>query len=363
MEQIIDAMGILDLIPTPAFCVKDGIVVKVNDGAMSRMIEVGSPVEELLKTGSEEYAAFEGGCLYLNVSVDVSSQTMGMSVRKVQGVDVFALEQDGELAELNAMALAAQELREPMAGLMITADHLLPALENQNDPAVQKQIARMNRSIYQILRMLGNMSDAARYATDDGKNQEVLELGSVISEVFEKTQTLVEKTGIRLTYEGLTEPVYSLADGEKLERAIYNMISNAVKFTPKGGLIQAKLTCRGKKLYLSVRDNGSGIAERMRGNIYSRYTREPGVEDGRYGIGLGLVLVRSIASAHGGTVLVDHPDGIGTRITMSLSIRQNKGTTVRSPGFRVDYAGERDHGLMELAECLPTELYDTDEIN
>lgn len=360
MEQVFNALEILDFIPTPAFGVKDGVVVKVNRGAMSRMIEVGTRVEELLKTGSEEYADFKSGCLYLNV--DVCSQTMGMSVRRIHDMDVFSLEQCSDMAELNAMALAARELREPMAGLMITAEYLVTELEKLEDTDIRDQVARMNRGFYQILRMLGNMSDAPRYAADNGDHQEMLEIGSVIREVFEKAQTLVEQAGLRLSFEGLSEKIYTLADSEKLERAIYNIISNAVKFTPKGGLIQGKLACRGKKLYLSVRDNGSGIPMELCGSIYSRYTREPGLEDGRFGIGLGLVLVRSVASAHGGTVLVDRPDDVGTRITMSLSIRQSKTAAVRSPRFRVDYAGERDHGLMELAECLPTEAYETDKI-
>lgn len=360
MEQFLNALEILDFIPTPAFCVKDGVVIKVNSGAMSHMIEVGTPVEDLLKTGREEYADFKSGCLYLNINV--CSRTMGMSVRKVQDMDVFSLEQVGDQEGLNAMALAARELREPMAGLMITGEHLLPELQKLGNADIDAQVARMNRCFYQILRMLGNMSDAPHYAAGSGKNQEMVELGSVISEVFDKAQTLVEQAGLHLTFEGVSDPVYTLADSEKLERAIYNIISNAMKFTPQGGLIQGKLVCKGKKVYLSIRDNGSGIAKELRGSIYSRYIREPGLEDGRFGIGLGLVLVRSVASVHGGTVLVDHPDGVGTRITMSLSIRQDKTATVRSPRFRVDYAGERDHGLLELAECLPTEAYQTDKI-
>jgi len=60
---------------------------------------------------------------------------------------------------------------------------------------------------------------------------------------------------------------------------------------------------------------------------------------------------------HGGTVLIDHPRGKGTRVTLTLALRQNTEGSLRSPALRVDYAGERDHGLIELADCLPAELY------
>ena len=69
-------------------------------------------------------------------------------------------------------------------------------------------------------------------------------------------------------------------------------------------------------------------------------------------------VIRTAAAHHGGAVLIDQPEGVGTRITMTMSIRQSKQATLRSNVLRVDYAGERDHGLIELSECLPTELYE-----
>ena len=92
--------------------------------------------------------------------------------------------------------------------------------------------------------------------------------------------------------------------------------------------------------------------------MFSRYLRQPALEDSRYGIGLGMVLIRTAAANHGGAVLIDQPEGTGTRITMTLSIRQSKETVLRSNILRVDYAGERDHGLIELSDCLPAELYE-----
>ena len=86
------------------------------------------------------------------------------------------------------------------------------------------------------------------------------------------------------------------------------------------------------------------------------------VEDSRYGLGLGMVLIRSTAAVHGGTVLVDHPEGSGTRITVSFAIHQGE-ATLRSPRMRIDYAGERDHGLIELSDVLPAHLYRSELIN
>jgi K+-sensing histidine kinase KdpD len=131
-----------------------------------------------------------------------------------------------------------------------------------------------------------------------------------------------------------------------------------LKFTPSGGTVTATLTRRGSKLYLSIQDSGSGIAEHLRRTAHSRFLREPSLEDSRFGIGLGMVLIRSTAALHGGTLLIDQPDSGGTRVTMSLQIRQSKNTILRDTNMlRIDYAGERDHGLLELSDVLPAELY------
>ena len=351
MNQITDAMDMVDHLRQPAFCVQDGTIVKVNPAASARMIQSGTPMGQILKTGLEEYREFSDGCLYLTLKV--CDQELGFSVSRKNGFDLFQLEQDTQSPELQSLALAARELREPLAGIMISADHLFP--ENSDDPAINTQIARINQGLYQMLRLISNMSDAGRYATTGSVSMEVKNVSAMLDEVFTKAAALVEQAGIRLEYIGIADPIYSLVNAELLERAVLNIVSNALKFTAAGGTIQAKAHRRGNKLYLSILDSGSGLPEHTRSNLFSRYTREPGLEDGRFGIGLGFVIIRSAAQQHGGTVLVDQSGG--TRVTLTLSIRPGSADQVRSPILRVDYAGERDHGLLELSDVLPSELY------
>lgn len=353
MEENKETMGMLDLMIRPVFCVKDQKIIKVNPAAQGLLLTVGSDISALLHTGAEEYAAFSGGCLYL--MLNIGGQCCGASVTRVEDYDVFVLEQDADQAELRSMALAARELREPLANVMITADRLFPLSALEEDPQTREQVARLNRGLFQMLRILGNMSDAGHSMVVS--QQETQDIGSLFDEIFEKAETIVRHTGLTLAYEGLREQVLCLADGEQLERAVLNILSNAIKFTPKGGTIEANLTRKGRYLRLSVQDSGSGIAENVRGSVFGRYLRQPALEDSRFGIGLGMVLIRSAAANHGGAVLIDQPGGKGTRITLTLAIRQKSDAVLRSPVMRVDYAGERDHALVELSDCLPVELY------
>lgn len=361
MEHTEDSITLLNQIPSPAFFVRDNIITAVNSSAMMRGITEGSGISSMIEIGQDEYTAFHGGCLYLTLRIcDVSCS---VSVTQTGDQHLFVLEQDGDQAELQSMALAAKALRTPLSNVMTVADRLFPLADQNESPESQEQVARINRGLYQMLRIICNMSDAYLYGIDASARMEIREVNSLLREFFEASAPLIAHTGITLRYTGLTEPVYSLVDAEKLERAVGNILSNAVKFSSKGSTIEAGLVRHGKRLYLTVRDNGQGIPAYLRGTIFHRYLREPGVEDSRFGIGLGMVLIRRAAAVHGGTVLMELAENNGLQLTMTMQIRQNSDSGVRSPRLLVDYAGERDRRLLELADCLPAELYRKENVN
>lgn len=356
MEERNEINTVLELLLQPAFRVEEGVISHVNRAATGYFLTVGQPIEPMILNGQEEYAQFQGGNLYLTLSIE--GNQVGASVARLENADIFTLEQASEVPQLQTLALAAMELREPLSGMLSLAERMLPSIAK--DDALSAQAAQMNRRLYQLQRIIGNMSDAAAYAQPQPEPEEYVEICGFLEEILEKTAALGAQAGIRLEYEVPREMICTLADSDKLERAVYNLLSNAMKFAPQGAVIQAKLVRKNARLYFSVTNPG-GVAE-PQGNIYTRFLREPAVEDPRNGVGLGMVIVRSTAALHGGAVLMEQTE-VGTRITMSLRIRQSRSAVVRSPILRIDYAGERDHGLMELADVLPASLYSTDNVN
>lgn len=355
MEEQKDMLEMIEMMTEPSFCVKEGHIILLNRAARQLLIEPGTPIAELLPPDSQEYSQFQGGCLHLNMTV--SDQCYSASVRRINDCDIFRLEQDADQLQLRTMALVAMGMRMPLSDVMTTAEQLFSTLEQLDDPVTRAKVAQINRGLNQLHRLACNMSAAAQYTSDTAPRMSCRDICAVLEEIFDHAQTLINQSGITLQYTGPKEPILCLINEERLERAVYNIISNSLKFTPKGGCIDAKLTRRGKKLYLSVRDNGTGIPDSMIGSIHNCYQRQPGVEDSRHGLGLGMLLLRTAASAHGGTVLIDHPEGGGTRITMTIAIRTERGYNLRSDVLSVDYAGERDHALVELSDILPPELY------
>lgn len=357
MEERKEHTAMLDLMLRPAFSVKDGIICHVNQAAEQFLIPTGVQIAPMILMGAEEYAEFTGGCLYLTLGM--GEIQLGACVVRMDGCDIFMPEKAMEPSELRAMALAAKVLREPLAGIVTAAERIFPVVSSEENPTLSAHTAQANRRLYQMQRIICNMSDAAAYAQPDSGRMEYTEICGFLEEIFVKAADLVTHAGLTLRFALPREAIYTLADRERLERSVYNLLSNAMKYTPHGGTIQAELVCRNRRLYLSISDEGPGVDGQ---NIYTRFLRDPMIEDSRFGLGLGMVLVRSTAAAHGGAVLIDQPAGRGTRVTMTLSLRQPKTTQVRSPILRIDYAGERDHGLLELADVLPAELYSSENL-
>lgn len=350
MEQDNITVSLLELIERPAFCVRDGVIVNANQAACQRLLTPGTPVADLVKDCRDDYQNYSGGSLSLTVTV--AGLSCNAQLIRAGGQEIFVLE--SENSELRAIALAAQHLRNPLNSVMTVAD-LLPC----EDADAAKQLAQLQKGLFQLHRIVCNMSDSYRYQQTGAAHMETTDITGIFYDTIEAIATHLSANGITLKYAGLSQTVLGLADREMLERAIYNLISNAAKFMTAGSILEAKLTQKGNILCFTVQETGPDIRMGQQTNPFFRYLREPGIEDSRNGIGLGMALVRAVAASHGGTVLVDQPEGMGTRVTVTIAVTQNKESMIRS-SIKLPtstYAGDRDRGLLELSEILPSDSY------
>ena len=332
MDQRTEETELLELLP------------RLNQPARKLYLREGLPVEALLEAGNENYAAYCGGLLY--VTLAIHGQSFGASVVRVGDENLFTLDQQFESDELRILALAARELRAPLTDAMLTVQQL--SLEN----AAQ---SKLKRSLYQLLRMIGNMSDASGSSLSFRPERQNVD--AVFREIAEKVTALTDTTGIQISYSGLQTDCSCVFDRQLMERAVLNMVSNALKFTPAGGTVHLLLRASGKQFCFSVTDTGSGIPKEDQATLFSRYLREPCLEDSRHGIGLGMLLIRNAAALHRGAVLVDHPEKAGTRVTLTFTSVPDDTAKLRTVLLGADYAGEQDHTLIELSELLPYNRY------
>lgn len=341
MEKQHKNLNLLDLMANPAFLVCNGKIRQCNASAASLQLEVGTDILPLLLTGQEEFQAFQGGCLF--VTMELHGTVWNASVVRTEEGNVLVLDPQEESPELRALALAAKELRSPLSDALIAAEQL------EHTEAASK----INRTLYRLLRLVSNMSDAS----NGSSRKELQNLPALFAQYFERAAALAESKQVTLTYQGLEEDIFGLVNSAMLERAVLNILSNSLKFTPKNGKISAKLVRRNDFLLLQVCDSGSGIPEDILGTLFCRHQRQPAIEDSRFGLGLGMQLIRRAASIHGGTVLVDAPEGWATRVTLTVRIEEPGDNILSTHRMRFDYAGERDHALVELSDVLPASVY------
>lgn len=344
MDQTKNLQIMLELIPGPAFAVRDGKVLQCNRSAENCLIEPGMDINDLLVVGQEELSTLTQGCLYLQVQI--GGRTLGASVTPMEDVLLYQIEPEGVPAEIKAMNLLCSQLRYPVSTLSMLANRT-----GNND-------AMANHELSRILRILNNVSNAAHFLSDTPPAMEVRNICAVVGELFEECANLLSHAGITLRYTLPDQPIYTGMNTKALKQALYNLLDNAAKFAPEGGVITASLTASGKSLQLRVSDQGEGIPTQLRGGIFSRYSQPADFREGRENLGLGLALVRAAARIHGGTVLVDAPDGTGTRVTMTMRIQELAEGTLRTPNT-MKIVTSSDSALVMLSNVLPTSLYDT----
>lgn len=348
MERNTEQFKMLDLMLRPAFYVQEGLIRHVNPAAQRLLLTVDTPIAPLLASGQEEYTQFTD-CMQLQLQI--GGQLLDATViRRDQG-EIFLPDSTSSQEQFRVLSLASMQLREPLAGLTTITEQLFA-------DATSMAAAQANRRLHQMLRIMSNMSDAQRFSQPECCRMEYTEIRGFLQEILDKADTLLENIGIRIHAKFPQEEIYVPLDREQMERSLYNLLSNAAKYSAPGSPICVELREKNHRLHLSVTSQAIGGASR---NFYDHLLREPGLEDPNHGLGLGLLLVRSTAANHGGAVLIDQPAPNHTRVTMTLQIRHNDSFQVKSPVIYLDYTGERDHGLFELADVLPAELYYNDK--
>lgn len=351
MEQQPYQTDMLDLLFQPSFYVQNGVITRVNRDAARRLLEPGTPISDILETGAEEYSHFQGGELYL--FLNIAGAVIGATVTRVNDQDVFLLDRSKEREVFEALSLAAQEIREPLSTVTAVSGKLLPTPPEDPGNRITRQLTQYNRSLYKLLRLVGNMAYLEFSDKETTHENEVGNIRAYFSELNTTVKALLSEGNRELLYRELPEDLYCYFNRELLERAYLNLVSNAIKFSPDGSRIQVSLTRRRSTLYLTVQNQPDGCP----GNLFfAGPRREPGISDGRCGIGLGMVLVRSAARIHGGTVLVQQTD-TATAVTLTLRIKEAGSVEAFSNKLDFDYSGCWDHSLLELSDALPAKLY------
>lgn len=197
-----------------------------------------------------------------------------------------------------------------------------------------KQIKIIQQNCLRMMRLTTNLIDINRH--DNGflkiklDNYDIVKL---IRDITKSVKRYTESKGINLLFETSVQSRITACDPDMIERIILNLISNAIKFTDKNGVITVKISELEKHIMISVSDTGIGISEKRCNSIFELFNRDDadGIRN-KEGTGIGLYLVKALVEAHDGEIKATSEVSKGTTFNITLPVRILEKGGCPSPG-------------------------------
>jgi signal transduction histidine kinase/ActR/RegA family two-component response regulator len=218
----------------------------------------------------------------------------------------------------NFLATVSHELRNPLNSIMLLTAVLLSDQEI-HESALQR-VKAIDRAARTQAQLIDDLLDVSRIESGRLRlDVQATDLAQVVKSAVDSMRVAAEAKSIDL--HDIIDTGVSLITGDpkRLEQVVWNLISNAIKFTPKGGKVQVRLERINSHVEIIVTDNGKGIAPSSLPYVFDRFWQESESGQIRPGMGLGLSIVKELVALHGGTVMA-HSEGIGKGSTFTVRL-------------------------------------------
>jgi PAS domain S-box-containing protein len=226
------------------------------------------------------------------------------------------------------LATLAHELRGPLAPIR-NAAHILQRHPGPDpaDAAAREVIARQVR---QMARLIDDLLDVSRITLGRLElKRERVELGGVVAQAVEAARPFADAAGHTLTHTLPADPVVLDADPARLAQVFANLLTNACKYTDRGGRVTLAAAREGDAVVVRVADTGIGIAPDHLSRLFEMFSQAaPAVERSQGGLGIGLALVRGLVEMHGGSIVASSGGpGTGSEFTVRLPVPADAAVT------------------------------------
>jgi signal transduction histidine kinase/CheY-like chemotaxis protein len=245
------------------------------------------------------------------------------------------------------LAMLGHELRNPLGAIRLAGELLAhPAAENQR----AKQRTIIERQTRHLARLVDDLLDVARVTY--GKvtlRLEPTSVADVLRSCFQSFEPAANAQHLAYSLHIDDAPALVSGDRDRLEQIFGNLLTNAIKYTPRGGSVRVQLSSTGSDCVVRIVDSGIGIAADMLPTVFDLFSQADGSLDrAQGGIGLGLTLVRSLLRLHGGTVeAFSKGTGCGSEFRVSLPLLSDGLAGAREPAAARELIASRRIVIVE----------------
>ncbi len=295
----------------------------------------------------------ESGRVYDESDVSFAHELARRAATAIENARLYREAQDANRLKDEFLATLSHELRTPLQAIFGWS-HILR--RRAPDAAmIEKGLAIVERSARAQEKLIDDLLDISRVMA--GKivlKPTPIAPGEVLKAAVEAVRPMAQGRRIEIdasAEEGLG-PV--MADGDRLQQVVWNLLTNAVKFTPAGGRVEARARRRGPNVEIRVTDNGEGISPEFLPYVFDRFRQADSSSTRRHGgLGIGLAIVRQLVELHGGSVVAESDGhGAGTTLRVLLPMPESLASEVTLPEssgrHRAAGAAERLRGLRVL---------------
>ncbi len=196
----------------------------------------------------------------------------------------------------------------------------------------------IERNVRVQTQLIEDLLDVSRVVTGKLRvDTRPIDLGPVVEASLDAVRASAKAKEIALAANTGQRGARVLGDPDRLRQVVWNLATNAIKFTPRGGRVEVGLACESGSVHLTVRDTGKGIEPDFLPHVFDRFRQADGTSTREYGgLGLGLAIVRHLVELHGGSVQAASPGpDRGAVFTVTLPrLREDPPATAPRPGSR-----------------------------
>lgn len=355
--SLLFSSGVFDLFPQPVLCLREETLAACNAAARALGLHAGAEAGTFL---GEDTAALAALTAPASLTLTLAGQARTVTaLPDAEGLLLAADAPGQETLPPDALRAVSLALQSPLTDLLGACSALLPALEELESPALQRSAAVYQRAVYQLLRLQGHLRDYTAALTDAlPLAREKTELCGFVHAIFEKTESLCASRGVTLHCKLPPRQMFAWIDTKRLEQAVLELLSNALKYTEAGGAVCMTLSRREQTALLTL-TGGTAMDAAALSAAFSQFSAVSPLNDGRRGAGLGLPLARSIVQLHGGRLLLEQ-QADGTAVCLSLPLNApDLPPRLKSPMRVPETSDPRRPVLIALSDVLPPEVFDS----